>query len=103
MAKFKDLKHLHESHSVNDDFRGLDNSGICKSVDKKRLYNAVSSLEDKTFEVNFAFGKKLLFPGALKPFKVDKLGKIPIPVSLKVKLYYLSSIKMNRIFKGLKK
>ena len=53
MAKFKDLKHLHESHSVNDDFRGLDNSGICKSVDKKRLYNAVSSLEDKTFEVNF--------------------------------------------------
>ena len=88
MAKFKDLKHLHESHSVNDDFRGLDNSGICKSVDKKRLYNAVSSLEDKTFEVNFAFGKKLLFPGALKPFKVDKLGKIPIPVSLKVKLYY---------------
>jgi hypothetical protein len=52
------------------------------------LYNAVSSLEDKALEVNFAFGKKLLFSGALKPFKVDKLGKIPIPVSLKVKLYY---------------
>ncbi len=51
--------------------------------DKERLLKAVSSL-GSNIVCDVPFGKQLSFPGTLKPLKVDKLGEIPIPVSLKV-------------------
>ena len=62
-------------------------TGICQraaaAVDKERVLKAVSSL-GSNIVCDVPFGKQLSFPGTLKPLKVDKLGEIPIPVSLKV-------------------
>jgi hypothetical protein len=54
-------------------------------VDKRRLFEAVSLRREGT-EAHIGFGKKLLFCDKItvNPLKVDKLGDIPIPVSVQV-------------------
>ncbi len=65
-------------------------SHACQSTAvKDHLLQAVR-LENKKVEVDFAFGEKLLLPDAitLNPLKVENLGDIKIPVSVKVLTVY---------------
>ena len=89
MANFTDLMLPQISHNVQDEVSVLENNfRDCQStaVDKERLYKAVR-LHSKGAEVDFAFEKQLLHQTTLNPLKVDKLGEIPIPVSVKVFRY----------------
>jgi hypothetical protein len=53
-------------------------------VDKRRLFEAVSLRKEGT-EAHIGFGKKLFCDKiTVNPLKVDKLGDIPIPVSVQV-------------------
>lgn len=83
-----DVRHQPISHDIQDEIIVLENNfPVCQSTaaDKERLFKAVR-LRNKGAEVDFAFGKQLLYDGRtiLNPFKVDKLGDIPIPVSFQV-------------------
>jgi hypothetical protein len=81
-------------------------------VDKERLFKAVN-LRKKGAEVDFAFGEKLFLDRTtLNPLKIDKLGDIPVPLSVKVFNTDSITIMENvlftyigtfRIFKRLKK
>ncbi|EFX74643.1 hypothetical protein DAPPUDRAFT_108658 [Daphnia pulex] len=53
------------------------------AVDKERLFKAVN-LRKKGAEVDFAFGEKIFLDRTtLNPLKIDKLGDIPVPLSVK--------------------
>lgn len=69
-------------------------SRACQSTAvKDHLFKAVR-LENKDVEVDFAFGEKLLLPDAitLNPLKVENLGDIKMPVSVKVLTVYFRHI-----------
>ncbi|XP_046443523.1 uncharacterized protein LOC124193644 [Daphnia pulex] len=84
MANFKDVMPQGASHNMP----GVSENGLVSSVqstgvDKERLFKAVN-LRKKGAEVDFAFGEKLFLDRTTSnPLRVDELGDIPIPVSVK--------------------
>jgi hypothetical protein len=84
MAYFEDIVHQGASHTPGVLENGFVPRVISTGIEKERLFKAVN-LRKKGAEVDFAFGEKLFFDRTTSnPLKVDKLGDIPIPVSVKV-------------------
>jgi hypothetical protein len=85
MGSYEDVMPQGASHNMP----GVSENGLVSSVqrtgvDKERLFKAVN-LQKKGAEVDFAFGEKLFFNRTTSNhLKVDELGDIPIPVSVKV-------------------
>ncbi|EFX74642.1 hypothetical protein DAPPUDRAFT_307200 [Daphnia pulex] len=85
MGSFEDVMPQGASHNMP----GVLENGLVPfvqstGIDKERLFKAVN-LQKKGAEVDFAIGEKLFFDSRTtsNPLKVDKLGDIPIPVSVK--------------------
>jgi hypothetical protein len=75
-------------------------SHACQSTAvKDHLFKAVR-LENNEEEVDFTFGEKLLLPDAktLNPLKVENLGDILIPVSVKVLTVYVRRVTIKKVF-----
>jgi hypothetical protein len=84
MAYFEDIVHQGASHTPGVLENGFVPRVISTGIEKERLFKAVN-LRKKGAEVDFAFGEKLFFDRTTSnPLKVDKLGYIQIPVSVKV-------------------
>jgi len=89
-------QNMQEVHTVLEE--GF--SHACQSTSvKDHLLKAVR-LKNKEVGVDFAFGEKLLLPDAktLNPLKVENLGDISIPVSVKVLTVYFRRVTIKKVF-----